>query len=101
MDDEPDGGWREGDDEEWEFVSFYFKNIFKNFSIRIQAWKENMYKRGFENPRIDVDGGAVFRYRTALQQRVARKKRLQIQYENHFIRLRALSKVFRLFKKNF
>merc|ERR1711892_676650 len=59
---------------------------------RIDAWKENMYKRGFELPRRPVDEGPVFRYRTAQQQKVARKKRLQIQYENHFIRLRALSK---------
>ena len=52
-----------------------------------------MYKRGYEPAIRKIEDGPVFRYRTTHQQRVARKRRLQIQYETHFIRLRALSKV--------
>lgn len=56
-----------------------------------------MYNRGYEPAIRKVEEGPVFRYRTTHQQRVARKRRLQIQYETHFIRLRALSKVIRIY----
>jgi len=59
---------------------------------RVEKWKVSMYNRGYEPAIRKVEEGPVFRYRTTHQQRVARKRRLQIQYETHFIRLRALSK---------
>lgn len=61
-------------------------------SIRI--WQENMIERGFEHPnrQDQKEDGAMFLYRTHHQARVARKRRLSMQYENHIIRLRALTK---------
>ena len=76
------------------FSHFSLKTIFnEKLNFRVEKWKASMYKRGYEPAIRKIEDGPVFRYRTTHQQRVARKRRLQIQYETHFIRLRALSKV--------
>ena len=40
-----------------------------------------------------ICSGAMNLYRTHLQKRTARKRRMVIQYEHHIMRLRALTKV--------
>jgi len=60
----------------------------------IRLWQENMVERGFEEPQRtkQKDEGAMNMYRTNLQKRTARKRRMVIQYEHHIMRLRALAK---------
>lgn len=80
----------------------------------IRLWQENMVERGFEEPqrskrkdegkftiffyffRAEMEricSGMMNLYRTHLQKRTARKRRMVIQYEHHIMRLRALTKV--------
>jgi len=60
----------------------------------IRLWQENMVERGFEEPQRSKrkDEGMMNLYRTHLQKRTARKRRMVIQYEHHIMRLRALTK---------
>ena len=79
----------------------------------IRLWQENMVERGFEEPQRSkrkdegkftifftfcaemepISSGMMNLYRTHLQKRTARKRRMVIQYEHHIMRLRALTKV--------
>lgn len=60
----------------------------------IRLWQENMVERGFEEPQRNKmkHEGAWNLYRTHIQKRQARKRRMVIQYEHHIMRLRALTK---------
>ncbi|CBY08762.1 unnamed protein product [Oikopleura dioica] len=57
----------------------------------MNVWKRAMYDRGFENPaRAGAVDGSILRYKKNVAQRYAQRKRIQLQYQMHLIRLKAL-----------
>jgi hypothetical protein len=60
----------------------------------MNVWKRAMYDRGFENPaRAGAVDGSILRYKKNVAQRYAQRKRIQLQYQMHLIRLKALHDV--------
>ena len=62
-------------------------------SDNVEIWKKNTWKRGMEHPQQKIEDGPTYRFKHWTAQKASRRRRLQLQYDIHLNRLRALYKV--------